>query len=79
MRGSTPGAGQPTTGKPTWFPLYQRILARGKRLVLLGMEPQDVERVLTTFPAQGLLIRTECDTQAEAEALLKQAAKWRPV
>ncbi|NLS78542.1 MAG: hypothetical protein GXY76_14915 [Chloroflexi bacterium] len=71
-----PGAGNPTTGSPQWFPLYQRIQARGKRLVLQGMEPGDVRGVVETCDPRGLLITTSCATEQEARDLLAMVPQW---
>jgi hypothetical protein len=71
-----PGAGNPGTGSPRWFAMYRRILERGKRLLLQGMDPADVEGVLAALPARGLLIETKMDTEDQAQDLLKKAARW---
>lgn len=71
----TPGAGQPGVESSTWFPLYRRIQARGKRLVLLGAERKSVPFLLKELSPRGLLIRTSCLTEEEAKTLLETAEK----
>jgi len=71
-----PGAGNPGTGSPRWFPTYRRIQEKGKLLVLQGMAKEDVEGVLRNLSSRGLLIETRCDTESEARELLARVAKW---
>lgn len=67
----TPGAGNPEAGSPHWFHLYRRIQERGKRLVLLGVNPADVPTLVQELRPEGLLINTWAHTQEEADSLLK--------
>ena len=69
-----PGAGNEPTGSPKWFPLYRRILAAGKNLVLCEVAPERVEPLIQELGPRGLLIQTACRTEEEADALLKRAA-----
>ncbi len=70
-----PGAGNPGTGSPHWFPLYRRILEQGKLLLLQGMDRADVEGVLEAIPSPGLLIETRCDSEQEVRELLATASR----
>jgi 5-methyltetrahydrofolate--homocysteine methyltransferase len=72
-----PGAGNPGTGSPKWFDLYRRIQARGKCLVLQGMDKADVQRVAETLDPRGLLIEPRgCETPAEADDLVRSVQRW---
>lgn len=71
-----PGAGNPDTGSPRWYPLYHRVLDAGKLLVLQGMDPSSVQAVVRELGAQGLLISTSCATEGEARELLAQVPRW---
>lgn len=71
----TPGIGQPGTESSTWFPLYRKIQAKGKRLVLLDTEHRSIPYLLKELSTRGLLIRTSCVTVEEANILLKTVAK----
>ncbi len=72
-----PGAGNPGTGSPKWFDLYRRIQARGKRLVLQGMEKADVQQVVETLDPAGLLIEPRgLDTPAEADEMVRCVRRW---
>ena len=72
-----PGAGNPGTGSPKWFDLYKRIQAKGKRLVLQGMDRADVQRVVETFDPKGLLVEPRpFTTPHEADDMVRSVARW---
>jgi len=68
----TAGAGQPDLSDEKWYPLYKKIQAKGKKLVLLGAEASGVEKLLDNLSIKGLFISTECKTEEEARLLLKK-------
>ncbi len=69
-----PGASAPQSGDPRWFPLYRKILAAGKRLILNnGVTPRDVPVLLKECGGRGLLLATEVADAREADALLALA------
>lgn len=72
----TPGDGQPGVDSPKWFPLYKRIQAAGKNLVLLGTPARGIEGILRELSPKGLLIQTYVGSEAEADSLLENVAKW---
>jgi hypothetical protein len=71
-----PGTGNPGTDSEKWYPLYRRIQERGMRLVLNGVAPSAVERLLRDLQPEGLLLTVHCETEAEARELLKKAEAW---
>ncbi len=71
-----PGAGQPGTGDLKWLPLYRRIQARGKLLVLQWMDKNCVEQIVRRLSPQGLLIHTQCASEAEARDLIRKVEAW---
>ena len=71
----TPGAGSPPTFHPPYIPRYKRILESGKRLYLLA-KPEEVKGILDNLPAGGLFLCTWADSEADADAMLANAAKW---
>jgi 5-methyltetrahydrofolate--homocysteine methyltransferase len=73
----TPGAGNPEVGSPKWFPLYQRIQQRGKRVVLLGVAPDAIEGILRELSPKGLLISATCASEAEARELMRKVERLR--
>ena len=66
-----PGAGQPGTRSPKWFPLFRRIQQRGKLLALPAMDKNDVLNVVKNVSPKGLLIQTQCDSEEEARDLIE--------
>ncbi len=71
----TPGAGNPGVDVPQWMPLYRRIQAKGKRLVLLGAHPDNVVGMAEALGSKGVLISTGCRTAGEAEGLIAEVSK----
>ena len=62
-----PGAGKPPMSE--WVPLLRRIQAAGKLLVL-GCEPWEAERLLRELRPEGVLLQVVCASPGEADALL---------
>ena len=72
----TPGDGQPGGGSAKWFPIYRRIQAADKALILVGVDPNDIEGLLGALSSRGLLVNSTLATQAEADSLLAGVARW---
>jgi hypothetical protein len=71
----TPGAGSPPTYYPEYIPRYKKIQESGKKLYLLA-KPQEIEGLLAELSPKGLYLRTDLDTEDEANALLRKVADW---
>lgn len=71
-----PGAGAPDEMDPAWYPLYRKIQAAGKLLVLSCRDPRRIEPLLDAISPAGLYVATSCGTEAEARDLLDQVARW---
>jgi hypothetical protein len=71
----TPGAGQPPTSHPGYFPHYRKILGAGKKLYLLA-KPREVETILAELPPEGLWLKVDMESEEEGETLLRQVARW---
>jgi 5-methyltetrahydrofolate--homocysteine methyltransferase len=58
--------------------VYRRCLAAGKKVVLLNIEPKQVEPIFNAVGSDGVFIFTSCQAQKEAEALIASAhqQKW---
>lgn len=69
-----PGAGAEAAGSPRWIPYYERILAKGKNLVL-EVQPEDVEPLIRELGPRGVLLQTRCDSEEEARCLLDRATR----
>jgi hypothetical protein len=67
----------PGDGKPNalyYMDLLKKIQRAGKNL-WISLPPEDVERALENLSAKGLFITTRCETEEDAQELLKKAAK----
>lgn len=71
----TPGTGSPPTYTEAYIPRYQKILESGRNLYLL-VEPQEVEKILSHLPPEGLFMRTYVNSAEEADELLKKVVQW---
>jgi len=70
----TPGVGSPPSTLPEYFPAYQKILSKGKRLVIAA-QADEVDVLTKELPPEGLFIRTWVNTREEADNLINIAAK----
>jgi hypothetical protein len=68
-----PGAGSGSMLQ--WIPLLKRIQRAGK-LVHIAVAPEEVGPLLAELSAPGLMLSMGCSSEAEAGALLRQAAQW---
>lgn len=53
--------------------IYRRILAAGKKLVLLGVHPSQVKKIYDTVGSDGVFIQTHCAARKEAEEMIDYA------
>ena len=68
----------PGTGKPSplhYMPVLKKVQAAGKNLHI-SIPPHQVETALEHLSARGLFIQTQCSSEAEARALLKNVETW---
>jgi hypothetical protein len=71
----TPGAADPPTYSPQYIPRYRKTLESGKNLYLLT-KPHEIEPILAELPPEGLYLRTDVESEEEANDLLKKVEKW---
>lgn len=64
------------TGNEEWYPMYKKIQEKGKGLVLRCMDPNKIEKLLENISSKGLFISTTCNSETEANDLLKKVEKW---
>lgn len=74
----TPGASDPPTATPAYFPLYRKIQASGKKLYLLA-KPEEVEMILKELSPKGLFLKIDMDSEESAQDMLKKVEKWSVV
>jgi 5-methyltetrahydrofolate--homocysteine methyltransferase len=69
-----PGDGSAPVWDEKWFPLYEKIQAAGKILVLHGFYTvEDALKVIKNFSPKGLWMSAALSSGEEAEALLAEA------
>jgi hypothetical protein len=72
----TQGAGSPPASDPRWIPLYRKIQAAGRKLILPFVETSEVEALLAQISSRGLLIGTTAQSEEEARDLLRRVEGW---
>ena len=55
--------------------LYRRVLAAGKKMVLLGVQPQQIPAIFGAVGSDGIYVQTHCATRQEADDLLGRARR----
>ncbi len=71
-----PGTGNPQCEAMQWRPLYEKILARGKSLVLQCFDNvHQLAPVLEGLPRKGVFISTYANSEEEGRALLDTLSK----
>lgn len=73
----TPQAGRPQGGSPLWYDLYRRVLAAGKSVQAILVEPHEVIPLLDAIGSKGVYIMTSAATEAEARALEEAVEAYR--
>ena len=72
----TPGAGSEPLCSRKWFPLYKRIQQRGKRIVLIGVDPKDMDAMMDELSPEGLFLYMHAETEKDAREILSRIRKW---
>lgn len=70
------GVPESSPAHDAWFPLYEKIQKKGKCLVLMDVKPEEIEKLLSRVSSKGLFITTRCDSQEEAEELVRCVGRW---
>jgi len=67
-----PGSGNPQCENPCWYPLYEKILAKNKLLILQCFDDnKNIPTMLQVFQNPNILISTWYPTENEAQDLLE--------
>ena len=64
-----PGAGLAKKGVAKWIPIYKKIQAKRKSIIVY-CKPNEIDLVLDNLSPEGLLISTGCSSQQEAQELV---------
>ncbi len=70
------GVPESSMAHDVWMPLYRKIQKKKKCIVLLGVPPHEIEKILGTISAKGLFITTNCASRKEADELLRNVKRW---
>ena len=55
--------------------LYQQIIKAGKKVVLLGVRPEQIPTIFNQTGSDGVYIQTHCASRQEADSLIETASK----
>ena len=67
----TPQAGIETGGHRRWHDMYRRILAAGKSVQIVNVEPHEVQPLLDTLGRKGVYLLIQFKDEREAEQILE--------
>jgi 5-methyltetrahydrofolate--homocysteine methyltransferase len=70
-----PGAGKPGCGSREYYPMYEKIKAAGKGVVV-NLSPDEIEPMCRAIGPEGLMFQTGCRSEQEARTLLSDAETW---
>ena len=69
------GAGQKKEGIAKWIPLYRKIQAK-KKAIIVYCQPNEVDFILENLSPEGLLIVPTCSSEKEAIELLSEKGEY---
>ena len=70
-----PGAGKPGCGSRDYYPMYEKIKAAGKGVVI-NLSPDEIEPMCRALGPEKIMFQTGCRTEEEARKLLMDAEDW---
>ena len=70
------GVPESSVAHDKWFPLYEKIQKKKKCLVLMDVKPEEIGKILSRISSKGLFLTTVCNSEDEAEELLRLVRKW---
>lgn len=73
----TPGAGHAPPTDPSYIPMYKKMRAAGKSLMIRGGYPDQARNLVEELGPEGLDIVIWMSSQDEAEELVKQSFSWK--
>ena len=73
----TPQAGIETGGSPRWYDLYRRILAAGKSVQVMDVEPEEIIPLLDAVGGKGVSITAKFGSEHEAEEMAARVEPYR--
>jgi hypothetical protein len=73
----TPTCGTELPTHERWWPLYKKIRAAGKSVMLLGGTAQQAKALVEEFGPEGFDITFGVGSEEEADAIVKDSYNWR--
>jgi hypothetical protein len=72
----TPQAGIETGGHPRWYDLYRRILAAGKSVQVVGVQPSEVRPLLDAIGREGVYLLVQFQHERQVEEVLQRVGSY---
>jgi hypothetical protein len=72
----TPQAGIETGGHKRWHDLYRRILAAGKSVQVVNVEPDELVPLLDAIGTKGVYVLSQFNDEREVEQTLKRVERY---
>lgn len=72
----TPQAGIETGGHKRWHDLYRRILAAGKSVQVVNVEPDELVPLLDAIGTKGVYVLSQFNDEREVEQTLKRLERY---
>ena len=73
----TPGVGEPQGGDPKWYDLYRRIKAGGKSVEANWITLEELEPLLDSVGAEGMLLSMDFKNERQIEEAQKIVERYR--
>ena len=73
----TPQAGQPMGGSPKWYDMYRKILAAGKCVQAIDVEPSEVLPLLDACGTKGMMVMTSFADKRTTDELVTAVERYR--
>jgi len=73
----TPGAGQPAAADASYIPMYRKIRAAGKSIMVRGGAPDQARKLVEELGPEGLDIAIWVGSEQEADEVVKQSFDWK--
>ena len=70
-----PGSSRQDFADELSLDVYRRTLAAGKKVVLLGVHPEQIPLIFDTVGSDGVFIQSNCSTRCQAEDLIATARR----
>ncbi len=64
-------------GSPRWFDMYRKILAAGKAVQAIDVEPAEVLPLINACGTKGMMVMTRLPDRKTADELTAAVAKYR--